>query len=186
MKITLSGLPYSGKGVLGKKLAEILMIPYFSVGDLRREYAQKQGITIEKLNELSEKDSQWDKRADEYQVEWAKKQERFLLEGRLSYHFIPDSLKLFLTVSPEEAARRALLANRDSEKKAETLEAQINKNEERCQSDVRRYLALYGIENCYNQRNFEVVVDTTDLTPEEVLQRALTGVRIRKEKDKFL
>ncbi len=182
MKITMSGLPYSGKGTLGKKLAEILIIPYFSVGDLRREYARNQGVTIERLNELAEKDPKWDRLADEYQIEWAKKQKSFLLEGRLSYHFIPESIKLFLTVSPEEAARRALLDNRNSEKKAETLEEQIIKNRERCQSDVRRYSTLYGIENCYDPKSFDIVIDSTKLSPEDVLQRALTTIRIEKDK----
>ena len=173
----MSGLPYSGKGVLGKRLAKALEIPYFSVGDLRREYAQKQGITITELNLQAETNPESDKKADEYQVEWARENEKFLLEGRLSYHFIPESIKLFLHVSPEEAARRALLDNRTSEEKARTLEEQIDKNQERCRSDVKRYNKLYGIGNCYNWKNFDIVIDTTRLTPEEVLEKALEEIR---------
>ncbi|MBC8435102.1 AAA family ATPase [archaeon] len=173
MKITLSGLPYSGKGELSKKLVPILKIPCFSVGDLRREYAQKKNITITQLNVLAEKDPQSDKLADEYQQAWAKEHQDFLLEGRLSYYFIKDSIKLFLTVSPEEAAKRALLDDRSSESKENSIEKQIEKNNKRCNSDVKRYFALHKIKNCYDPKNFDIIIDTTNLTKEEVLGRTL-------------
>lgn len=176
MKITLSGLPYSGKGELSKGLVEVLKIPYFSVGDLRREYAQKEGLTIHELNEKAETDPTSDRLADEYQQAWAKRHENFILEGRLSYHFIKDSIKIFLTVSPEEAAKRALLSNRISELKETDLAKQIEKNQQRCDSDVRRYFSLNKIQNCYDPKNFDIIVNTTNLTKEEVLEKILKEI----------
>jgi cytidylate kinase len=177
MKITMSGLPYSGKGELRKSLAKELGLSQVSIGDIRRSYATEQGISIHKLNELSEQDPVWDTRADKYQRKWAQKNPNFLLEGRLSYHFIPDSIKLFLDVSPEVAAKRAMAAPRDSEKKCKTIAEQILVNQKRCESDRVRYFNLYGIEDCYDLENFDIVIDTDSLTIEEVLEKTVQEVR---------
>jgi len=177
MRITMSGLPYSGKGELRGPLAKALSIPEFSVGDLRRLYAKEQGWTIEKLNEESEKDPIWDIRADKYQKDWAQNNPNFLLEGRLSYHFIPDSIKLFMNVSDEVAAQRAIVANRDSEKTYPTLKEQILANKRRCTSDCLRYFNLYGIQNCYDQQHFDIIINTNNSTIEEVLLKTIEKIK---------
>ncbi len=170
MKITISGLPGAGKGTLIKRLGEEYKLPAFSVGGLRREYAQKQGMSIAEFNELGEKNSITDIQADEYQKEWAKENKNFILDGRLSYFFIPESIKIFLTVDPIEGARRIQEAARESERARITLEEMINANRRRCESDIKRYKTIYNLENCYDENNFDVILDTTHRTPEEVFK----------------
>ena len=177
MQITMSGFPGAGKGTLKRTLAEELGIKHFSVGDLRREYAEQQGLTIQELNRLGETNSQTDRNADEYQQQWAQENPEFLLEGRLSYYFLPTTIKLFLTVSPEVGARRILSANRGkSETKCKGLREQIRTNRQRCESDINRYRTIYGIQNPYEEENFDIVIDTTKLTPKQILQLAVAKI----------
>lgn len=169
MKVTISGFPGSGKTTLGKLLCKECQTPFFSVGDLRGEYAKIKGITLEELNELGKKDQSTDRDADRYQTEWASKKSDFALDGRLSYYFIPDSIRIFLTVSPEVGARRIFQDQRDDEKICGTVEKVLEANQKRCQSDLERYAGIYGIDNCYDEGNFDIVIDTTNRNPEQVL-----------------
>lgn len=170
MRITISGHPGSGKGKLGKSLEKLYKIPYLSAGDLRREYARKIGISINELNKKGERDPSTDKKADEFQKKWASKKKNFILDGRLSYHFFPNSIKIFLTVHPTEGAKRIIGANRKEEKTLKNLRKQVRLNKKRCKSDIKRYSKIYGIKNCYNLKNFDIVIDTTGRTSEETLK----------------
>lgn len=169
MRITISGFPGAGKGTLREKLSKDYNIPSFSVGDLRREYALTLGKEIQEFNKLSEKEPIWDIKADEYQKKWAEKKESFILEGRLSYHFFPESIRIFLDVAPEVGAERIISANRSSEKKY-SLDEQIIANKKRCESDIERYSKIYGIKNCYDENQFDIIVDTTKRTPNQVFR----------------
>ncbi|MBT7706169.1 hypothetical protein HN747_01855 [archaeon] len=177
MRITMSGLPYAGKGELREPLAKVFGLQQFSVGDLRRLYAKGLGLTIEQLNTESEKDPIWDVKADEYQKDWAQENSNFLLEGRLSYHFIPDSIKLFLSVSDKVAAKRAQQAQRDSEHTYKTLRDRGMANRQRCTSDCIRYFNLYGIQNCYDEQHFDIIVNTDGLSKKEVLEETVRQIQ---------
>ncbi|MCA9487436.1 MAG: nucleoside monophosphate kinase [Nanoarchaeota archaeon] len=170
MKITISGNPGAGKGTLAKNLERIYKIPYLSAGNLRREYAKKMGISIQELNRRGEKDPSTDRNADKFQVKWASSKKNFILDGRLSYHFFPNSVKIFLIVDPSEGAKRIMRANREEEKTPRNLRKQKKINKKRCQSDIKRYSKIYGIKNCYSLENFDIVIDTTNRTPKEVLK----------------
>jgi cytidylate kinase len=43
---------------------------------------------------------------DERQKLIGKSEDNFIIDGRLAFHFIPNSIKIFLTVDPIEAAKR--------------------------------------------------------------------------------
>ncbi len=177
MKVTISGFPGSGKTTIGELLSEEYGIPFFSVGDLRGEYAKTRGMTIEELNELGKKDESTDKDADKYQAEWAQEKQHFALDGRLSYFFIPDSIKIFLAVSPEVGAIRIFQDPRKDEKKYETVEEVQEANQKRCRNDMERYAKIYGIKNCYDETNFDIVIDTTDKNPQQVLELIKQNIR---------
>ncbi len=91
MIITISGLPGSGKSTVGKILAKKLGYEFMSLGDLRGKIAIDRGITIDELNHLGEKEGWTDKEVDDYQREYGKTHDNLVVEGRLSFYFIPRS-----------------------------------------------------------------------------------------------
>lgn len=172
MIISFGGNAGSGKSTIAQMLADKLGWPRYYIGGLRREKARERGLTLAEYNQLGETDPATDFEVDEYQKELANKEDNFVIEGRTSWYFIPQSLKIFLTVDERIGAERILAelqqTNSRNESSVETIEEMIAINRERKESDERRYRKFYQDIEVYNPANFDFVVDTTDLTPEQV------------------
>ena len=96
MIITISGKPGSGKSTIAKIIAKKLNLRYYSMGDIQRQIAKEKNITINELGKLEEKSDEIDKQIEEKQENLGKDEDNFILDSRLGYHYIPNSLKLFL------------------------------------------------------------------------------------------
>ncbi len=171
MIITIAGEAGSGKGTLRKMLSEKLGIESWSMGDMRREIAKKHGLTIHQLNEIGEKEDWTDLEVDNFQKQLGNRK-NIIVEGRLSWYFIPNSYKIYLSVSPEQGAKRIFEEKRHTEPETKDIKEMIEKNKQRKQSDIKRYSEYYNI-NPYEKENFDLIIDTTNKTPEEVLNEVL-------------
>lgn len=170
MIITISGLPGSGKSTIGKMLAQKLGYKFYSMGDLRGKMAMDRGLTIDELNALGEKEDWTDRQADEYQEKLGKAEDNFIVDGRISFHFIPHSFKVFLDVDLKEAAKRVFANQRPDEAQAKNVEELASRMRARADQDDLRYKKYYGI-TFRDKKAFDLVIDTTDLTPAEILDR---------------
>lgn len=175
MIITISGLPGSGKSTVGKMLAKKLGYNFYSIGDLRGKMAMDKGMTIDELNKLGQEEDWTDRQADEYQTELAKKEDNFVIDSRLSWHFIPKSLKIFLTVNLKEAAQRIFRDQRPDEQHANSVEELIERMKKRVISDNTRYQKWYGV-RFDDENRYDLTIDTTNLKPEEVVEKILKEV----------
>jgi cytidylate kinase len=184
MIITISGVPGSGKTTVGKLVAERLGMPFYSVGALRGKMALDRGITLDELNRIGEDDGTTDASVDDYQKELGKTEDNFVIEGRLSWHFIPQSFKVFLDCDPHEAARRIFNARRTESGRED--EPQYASEEEvareikvRIASDARRYRKYYDVD-ALDRSVYDLVLDTTgsagpDAIVEQILERVKTA-----------
>ena len=187
-KITISGVPGSGKTTTGKILAKKLKCKFLSVGGVRREIAKEKGLTIQELNKIGETEKWTDEVVDKKQIEIGKKEENFVFEGRLSWYFIPNSIKILLLVNEKEGAKRVRKEKRASEQKTKSVYEQIKINKERAKSDKKRYKNIYGIKNFLDQKNFDIIIDTSSLTPKEVVEiilKQLKNIKNFKQKNFF-
>jgi CMP/dCMP kinase len=166
MKITISGMPGSGKTSVGKALAEKFGLEFLSIGDLRGKMAMDRGITIEELNKIGETEAWTDKEADDFQKEYGAAHNNFIVEGRLAFYFIPDSIKIFLDADLRIAAERVWKDPRPDEKKRASAEDEMKAMAGRIESDKKRYLKYYGIDP-YDQKQFDIAVNTTNISREE-------------------
>jgi len=95
-----------------------------------------------------------------------------IYETRAGVSLMPDRLSILLEVSNEESARRIFadmqVSDARNEARYETYEEALEACIERRERDVPRYQSLYGI-HIYDHDLFDIVVDTTNKTPEEVL-----------------
>lgn len=175
MIITISGQPGSGKTSVAKIIANKLGVPFYSVGGLRGKMAMDRGLTIDQLNALGERDKTTDTVVDEYQKELGQKEKDFVIEGRLSWHFIPQSFKVFLDCNPREAARRIISSKdeRPDEKVPNDLERAIKTIEARIESDVRRYHDFYGLDY-RDKSHYDLYLDAgATKSPEETAELVL-------------
>ncbi|TAL20049.1 hypothetical protein EPN90_01745 [Patescibacteria group bacterium] len=186
MIISIAGDPGSGKTSVARLLSGRLGWPWYSMGDLRGKMALERGLTIDELNQLGETDPATDTAVDDYARRLGETDNNFVIEGRLAWHFIPHSFKVFLSCEHKEAGRRVYGAKkRDPSRRdepayssPEEAEREIKK---RIESDARRYLKHYGV--VFNdQKNFDLVIDTTaHKKPEQTVEKILAALKTRRK-----
>lgn len=181
MIISIGGYMGSGKSTIAKMLAAKLGWPRYYMGGLRRQKAKELGLTLAEYNKLGETDPSTDREVDLYQKKLAQTEDNFVIEGRTSWYFIPESLKIYLDAEESVGAKRIFKELKKSKARNEnvnidSLEDVLKSVKEREASDVLRYNKYYKID-VYDKKNYDFVVDTTNLSKEEVFGRVYNFVK---------
>ncbi len=168
MIITFGGTPGSGKTTIANMVASELNYSFFDVGKMRRDAAKNKNMTIEEFNIWSDKNpKEGDIYFDEYVKDVVSKEKNAVVSGRMAYFTFPNSLKIYLSVSLDEGAKRIfneLKKNNDrNESMVNSIDDQKKKILERMKIDTKRYLNLYN-SDCYSEKNFDIVIDTTNIS----------------------
>lgn len=175
MIITVSGTMGAGKSTLAKKIAEKLNFDYFYMGQIFRDLAKKRNMNLRKYLELGETDPNIDKEVDEYQKKLSQTHNNFVIDGRVSFYIIPNSIKLYIYSSIKVGAERIFSDFKDNPSRNEgdfknvaEVEEEIKK---RLKTDKKRYKKYYNI-NVFNPDNFDLAIDTSSLSREDVFNIA--------------
>lgn len=176
--ITIAGRPGSGKSATATAVAAELGFQHFSSGDLLRKIGDEMGLDILQTNMTAEKDAELDRRVDDRLVELGNTRDNLVIDSRLAWHWIPASFKVFLDLDLHTAAVRILKgideARTESEHIPHDPQAYAELLQERLASETRRYQAKYQID-AYDQRNFDLVIDTAVHNLEQVSQLVIRG-----------
>lgn len=177
--ITIAGKLGSGKSSTAKKVAEILGYEHKSTGDFMREIAVNRGVSLGDLSVIAENDPSIDKELDDHNLNIGTKN-NVVLDSRLGFHFIPNSFKVFLDLDEETASERILKdklnnPNRNTESTGDfdTVESIKEKIKLRLESEKKRYKDLYNIEDHTDHSNFDLVLNTKEISLEEVSKRVV-------------
>ncbi len=166
MIITITGFPGSGKSTLGKGIAKELGLKHYSAGDLLRAIANGKGITVLELHELMKKDKSVDLELDQRNRKLGEEQDDFVIDGRLAWHFIPKSIKIFVKIDLEKAAERVYRdmcegrEERQGECENKSPEKTLENMRKRMEMNQKRYRELYKLDYL-DEKNYDIVVDTT-------------------------
>ncbi len=183
MIITLAGNAGSGKSTVGKLLANKLSWQRYSMGDVRAKMAEDKGMTIDELNKLGEESEETDIPVDNYARELGEKEDDFVMDGWIAWNFIPHSLKVFLTVDEDEGARRIFEhrkeGGRTDEPAYETIEQTKQTVRARVASNAARYKKYYDI-RWDDVDKMDLVIDTTNLTPEQVVEQIVDRIESKR------
>ena len=156
---------------MGKILAEKLEYNRYSMGDLQRNLAKEHNMTLQEWQTHEEGDDKFDRELDENQRKLGLSEDNFIVDGRLSWFFIPHSLKVFLNVDPQEGAQRiyehAKDGDRPNENEYESIEQVAKDAKARIDSENKRFMD-YHETNWDDKEKFDLVIDTTNIGPEEV------------------
>jgi len=175
MIVTISGMPGSGKSTVGRILARRLGYRFFSAGDFRGRIALSRGITIDELNEIGRKERWTDEQVDSETKRLGETVEDLVVDGWIAFHFIPRSLKVFLDVDPGTGARRICKDQRPDERRVSSEKEALAMLRKRVVETVRRYRRHYGVD-ITDRRNYDLVIDTTGIGPEEAARRIENAV----------
>ena len=174
MRITISGPPGSGKTTACSKLSEALGLEAVVFGKIFRELAAEKNLSLGELGAIAENDPSIDRMIDSRIVEIARAHSEIILESRLSAYMLArngiPAFKILLDASPD--VRMARVGVREGE----TLEEATAKTVERQNSEAKRYMKYYGIDiNDFSV--YDLVLNTDDMTPDQVLETILDKVR---------
>ncbi len=170
MLISITGKLGSGKstvcGIMKKKYG----FEIYSTGAIQREYARKLGISTLELNKRMKENAGLDDEIDNAVTELsiARKGENLIFDSRMAWHFARDTFKIFLTIDPCEAARRVYYNRNSAEESYTDVDDACAKLVERSAVERKRFIEIYGVDY-YDFNNFNLVVDTTSKTPDEVV-----------------
>ena len=182
MLITIWWKAWSGKWTVSKLLAKELGYEIVSIWDMKRKLAAEMWINIIEFNKMwddPEKSAEFDLKYEEYQKN-LKLSDNIILDSRLGFYAQPKAFKILLDVDEKIAWERIFKAERETDKHA-TKKHAIDEVKERNSSDEARYMKLYDVD-LWNPNNYNLVIDTSERTPEEVLQIILDEFKAYKWK----
>ena len=172
MIITITGKPCSGKGTVAKEFCNKYNFEYLCTGDMFREYAKQFGYdNILAFQEQDPRIKQIDKLVDDkiYTIGKTRASENIVIDSRLAWHFVEKSFKVFIDVEDSVAGSRLMNAKRDTEKST-TLDEAISSLQSRWNIENERYMELYDVNNL-NPKNYDLIIDSSNLTPSEVVEK---------------
>lgn len=175
--ITLSGELGAGKSTTTKLLMEKLGYERLYTGGIHRKRAEELGLSFHDYHKLAETDPQYDHYVDDKLKEFLVKGENIICDSYLAPWFADHSFKIFLDIDPQVAAERMFEDQKSNPDRATedygSVEAQLEKNKARRASNVKRYSDLYQISDYLDKDHFDIVVNTTDTPPEEIVATIL-------------
>lgn len=173
--ITITGQLGSGKSTVAKMLAADLNWLYYSTGMAQREIAQNRGITTIELNRLAITDPSIDAEIDAIfkNPPWGDKS--CVVDSRLAWHFLPNSLKVCLRVDTMIAAERVLAAKGRVSESYTTVQEACAFLKKRYELEQAHFIKNYQLD-ITDETQFDLIIDTTHLTPEEVCKKILAAL----------
>jgi len=175
MIITLSGCPGSGKSTVADFLAKRLNLKRYSGGDFMRELATRKGVSLLELSRKAEKSFEVDKEIDKM-YRRLQKEDNFVIDSRLGFMFLPNSIKIFLSVNPKTGAKRIFGQKRRIERENTTLTKTLENIRRREKSERLRYKKYYGI-NIDDLSNYDIIIDTSNMNKREVNNSVFKAIK---------
>src|SRR6516165_773331 len=166
-RITIAGDIGSGKSTVAKKLADWLGVEPHSTGGIQRQLARQRRLSVLELNKLAEDDPSIDREIDGYLMRLPTGE--LVVESRMAWHFVPDTLKLYLYISDGTAARRIIGAQRIDEDYGSIANA-AQPIMARRRSEIIRFKKYYDVD-IDDLRNYDLVIDTTFATVDEIAEQ---------------
>ena len=174
IKISITGDLGSGKSTVCRYLKEHYGLNVYSIGQIQRSLAVKYNMNILAFNKYMETHPEIDEEIDTELTLIGKRDEDMVLDSRMAWHFVPDTFKVYLTVDPNEAARRVVNDKRGAVEKYQSPEAARLSLIERKKSENLRYITKYGVD-CSNQDNYDLILDATTISPSDVAEAIMAG-----------
>jgi len=171
--ITITGDLGSGKSTVSALLCERLHYDYIYTGKIQREIANRYNMTTLELNQYAEKHPEIDEEIDAT-FKSLNDSSDLIVDSRLAWFFIPKSFKVFLQTDLNVSVNRISGDKLRENERYTSKEEAINHIVARKESENKRYMELYGA-NCSDFSNFDLIIDTSLITPEEVAGRIIDG-----------
>ena len=167
--IVVAGDVGTGTTTLAKSLAKKFGWKYTSAGDFFRSYATTNNIPL--WDKASVPD-EIERKVDSELTKKLKTENGWIVDSHYAGWFVRDQkdiFKILLTCNRATATKRMQLREHTHKETVEEIE-------QRRAGLYAKFKKLYSDENYENPKLFDLVIDTTNPTPEETFQQALNAL----------
>jgi len=167
--IVIAGDVGTGTTTLAKALASKFGFKYISAGDFFRAYALENNIPLWNKKAVPDK---LDREIDQKFFEVMSNQNGFVFDTHYGGYFarnLKDVFKILLTCDPKIAEERILARDH-------THQETVGDIRKRRAENLAKFHKLYSKDSPEKPEYFDLIIDTTNSTPEETLQEALARV----------
>lgn len=173
--ISITGDLASGKTTVTKMIADELNFVIYKNGEYFRKLALEHNMNVTEFNKYVEAHPEIDRQIELSATKFAEENDNIIIDARLGWYSVPESYKIYLKVDIDESAKRAFGdENRKSTENFATVEEYKEDLKTRYNLENDRYFKLYGVKK-NDMSNYDLVVDTTNITPEEVKNIIISG-----------
>ena len=169
--ITVSGPHGTGKSTYAKALAEALKLRYVSAGELFRELAKQQNLSLGELSSRAAQDPSIDRMLDERTKAEAKKG-GVVIDAQLAAWMVRDLANAKVLLTAPDDVRFKRIAQRDRIH----LDDARKETEYRESIQQKRYKKYYGID-VNNLSIYDLTIDTSLHPIEETKRMVIESVR---------
>ena len=181
--ISLTGDLGSGKSSVSDLLCKRLNYDYVYTGKIQREIAKRYNMTTLELNKYAETHPEIDEEIDNV-FKSLNNSTNLIIDSRLAWFFIPNSFKIFLKTDVFVSAKRISGDKQRTNEKYSSDEEAVSKIIARKESENKRYFELYGAD-CSNLSNFNLIIDTSFITPEKTADIIIDKYNMWLKSDKY-
>ncbi|MDR1136278.1 MAG: AAA family ATPase [Clostridiales Family XIII bacterium] len=169
IRITITGDLGSGKSTVCRELNKKFDLQIFSTGTIQRKIAVEMGMSTLDLNKYMETHPEIDQLIDGELVNLSNSADNIAIDSRMAWHFVKNTYDVFLTTDETLAAQRVVSDKRGPSEGYTDVQHAIELLKARKQSENYRYNEKYGV-NCYDFSNYDLILDTTDISPDCVAE----------------
>lgn len=170
-KITISGKICTGKTTLLKSLRDKLQWPIFKTGQLFREYVKQNKLNLEQVEEQNETLT---KKIDFQVRDLINKPGNLIVDGWMSGIMATDSpnvLKVLLVCNDE------IRYQRFADREKINIDEAKKRVDERQSNWLNKLSKIYNRNDFVNPKNYDLIIDTSDISSQAVLQKILTSLK---------
>ena len=174
--ITITGDLGSGKSTVSTLLQERLDYDYVYTGKIQRMIADRYNMSTAELNKYAETHPEIDAEIDST-FQSLNRSTRLIVDSRMAWFFLPHSFKVYLKTDLPVAIDRIYGDSRRINENYASKEEAAALITARKESENKRYMELYGAD-CTDLANFDLVIDTSLLTPEQVVEQIIINYEL--------
>lgn len=165
--IAISGEIGTGTTTLSALLSEELNWQHLNTGEYFRKWHKENNLDLEETKKIP---PELDRKVDMDFQELMKKGEGIVFEARLAGWLAKDLnqvFKILLLCDFNTAMERV------SKREGKGIEEVKAENSKRSKALLEKFKELYGVENYLDPKYFDLVIDTTNLNQEQVLEKVI-------------
>ncbi len=171
MQIAFSGRLGSGKSTVCAILRDKYGYEIYSTGTVQRKVAAEMGIDTLELNKRMRENPELDHIIDDAVVKLSRERagDNIVYDSRMAWHFAENTFKVYMYVDPTVAGQRVFDADRGNVETYASPEEAAEKLIARSIEENVRFKEIYNVDNL-NYNNYDLIVDSTSATPEEIAE----------------